>query len=146
MRGFMRKDMSSLENENITLLGDREETDKTNIETKIICFLKLLNYQAIDFEDLDFSDQKKFEEMMAKEIAAQKDQDIIDVLKEIVDTRALNYRKELNATKDMVCRLGSEEVGGYFEFEYVSTESTLMSTPKAIIDLVHSLVDIESYH
>lgn len=45
----------------------------------------------------------------------------------------------------MVCRLGSEEVGGYFEFEYVSTESTLMSTPKGIIDLVHSLVDIESY-
>lgn len=46
----------------------------------------------------------------------------------------------------MVCRLGSEEVGGYFEFEYVSTESTLMSSPKGIIDLVHSLVDIESYH
>lgn len=95
----MRKDMNHLENENSTSLSDREETEKINIETKIICFLKLLNYQAIDFEDLDFSDRKKFEEMMAKEIAAQKDQDIIDVLKEIVDTRALNFRKELNAPK-----------------------------------------------
>ena len=139
------KDIYSFYYNCILLLRDENHVEGANLEIKAICFLNLLNHRNIEIDDLDLSDRHNFEDVLNREIDKQRDGVITDVLKEMVNNRVFNHRKELKHVQDMISQLSNEEISDLFEFNYPGMEGNLRRTDKDIIELVHRLVDIKSY-